>query len=248
MKNFILILAVVAAACGKVNVDNTDPQIELLTFNGQSAITSLNTGDAFNINMRITDNDELYEVLVKIENTTDASLPVSKKIIIFERFSELNSKVFERVLEVPTDSLNVAGDYEIQVQVVDRNGNSNSSFSSFRLYNPGQQAVVNIDSYTPAPVDNVIQIALGDSIIIAGNITDNTGIFQIKLSLNGTGTIHQQTIDLTDPDFVWWNFAWLPNTIIIPASAAVGDYELRMHITDIDGNATFFSQPVLVTD
>jgi uncharacterized membrane protein len=248
MKYALIFTILIAVSCGKVNVDNTDPQIELLTFNGQSAINELNTGDAFNIQMRITDNDELYEVLVKIENTTDASLPVSKKIIIFERFTELNSKVFERVLEVPTDSNNVSGDYEIQVQVVDRNGNANSSFSSFRLFNPGQQAVVNIDSYTPAPVDNVIQIAKGDSILIVGNITDNTGIFQIKLSLTGQGTIHQQTIDLTEPDFVWWNFEWLPNTIIIPASASAGNYELRMHITDMDGNATFFSQPVLVTE
>jgi len=248
MKYALIFAAILAVSCGKVNVDNTDPVIEILTFNGQQSIESLNTGDPFNINMRFTDNDELFEVLVKIENKTDASLPVSKKILIFQRFEEIKSKVFEQQISVETDSMNVSGDYEIMVRVVDRNGNTDSRMSNFRLYNPGQQPVVNINSYVPAAVDGVIQIAKGDSIMVSGNITDNTGIFQIRISVIGPSTIHQQTIDLTVPNFVWWNFEWLPNTIIVPTSATVGNYELRMHITDVDGNATFFSQPVLVSD
>lgn len=248
MKYVLIFIALLAISCGKVNVDDTNPVMEVLTFNGQQSISSLNTGDPLDINMRFTDNDELYEVLVKIENITDANLPVSKKVLVFQRYEEIKSSVFEQQLSVSTDSSNVSGDYEIMVRVVDRNGNTDSRMSNFRLYNPGQQPVVNIDSFDPASIDGVIQISKGDSILVSGNITDNTGIVQIKISVAGPSTIHQQTIDLAEPDFVWWNFVWLPNTILIPTSAAVGNYELRMHITDLDGNATFFSQPVLVTD
>jgi hypothetical protein len=248
MKYALLFFVLLAVSCGKINVDDTNPVMEVLTFNGQQSISSLNTGDPLNINMRFTDNDELYEVLVKIENITDANLPVDKKILVFQRYEEIKSSVFEQQLSVETDSANVSGDYEIMVRVVDRNGNTDSRMSNFRLYNPGQQPVVNIDSFDPAAADDVIQIAKGDSIMVFGNIADNTGIVQIRISVTGPSTIHQQTIDLNEPDFVWWNFEWLPNTILIPLSAAVGDYELRMHITDMDGNATFYSQPVLVTD
>jgi hypothetical protein len=248
MKYALIFSVLLAVSCGKVNVDNTDPVMEVLTFNGQQSISSLNTGDPFNIFMRFTDNDELFEVLVKIENITDAGLPVSKKILVFKRYEEIKSKVFEENLSVETDSVNVSGDYEIIVRVVDSNGNMDSRMSNFRLYNPGQQPVVNIDSFDPAAIDDVIQISKGDSIMVFGNITDNTGIVQIRISVTGANTIHQQIIDLTEPDFTWWNFEWLPNTILIPLSAAVGDYELRMHITDVDGNATFYSKGVVVVE
>lgn len=248
MKYALIFIALIAISCGKVNVDDTNPVMEVLTFNGEQSISSLNTGDPLNINMRFTDNDELYEVLVKIENITDANLPVDKKILVFQRYEEIKSSVFEQQLSVDTDSANVSGDYEIMVRVVDRNGNTDSRMSNFRLFNPGQQPVVNINSFDPAAVDGAIQISKGDSIMVSGNISDNTGIVQIKISVSGPGTIHQQTIDLTEPNFVWWNFEWLPNTILIPTSASVGSYELRMHITDVDGNATFYSHPVLVTE
>lgn len=244
MNKLLYGLILLIAGCAKVNVDNANPEFKLLTFNGQETISSLNVTDPLVIDMHITDNDELYEVLVKIENTTNPNLPVDKSILAFERFEDLQTTSFIRQLSISTDSENVSGDYEIAVRAVDANGNTDSRYLNFRLYNPGEQPEITINAYDPVEVNQTISIARGDSILINGFTADNTDIQEISVSLVGATTLFQQAFD-PGVEVTYWDFAWLA-PILIPVNAAVGDYTLKYKITDVDGNSTFLETAVQV--
>src|SRR5690554_778665 len=99
MKPFpAMILLLFFCSCGKVSVDNTDPSIEVLLLNNQESLSDITVGTTINIELYITDNEELVEVVVRIMNVSNSALSQSDKLLHFSSYGNIDSKQFGEVI------------------------------------------------------------------------------------------------------------------------------------------------------
>ena len=232
-------------SCEKVSVDNTDPEIEVLLFNGSESLEEIFVDSELNIELFITDNEQLQEVLIKIENVSNDNLTDAQKLLDLIVFSDIDSKQFGQTVAVEMDSEDRAGRYQLLLQVVDANGNVDSRLMEFVLLNPEEQPYFEINSYTPPVVDGVITMTSGDSLVVDGWIVDDVGLGFIQVGLTGPETIFYNEVPINDPGFTGYAFAWMQKPKVYPDNA-IGDYDYTITVTDSDGHMTFFSQPVQI--
>lgn len=243
MKPFpAMILLLFFCSCGKVSVDNTDPSIEVLLLNNQESLSDITVGTTINIELYITDNEELVEVVVRIMNVSNSALSQSDKLLHFSSYGNIDSKQFGEVIAVSTNDTHLAGRYELLVQVVDANGNADSRVEEFILLNPTEQPEIEINEFVPPAVDGVILMHPGDSLITQGWISDNIGLVTFKVALTGPQTIHSEQVNT---DFMAFAFEWLGKPHI-PQNVVTGNYSFNVEATDTDGHMTFYSHPVII--
>ncbi len=244
MKIFpIIILLLFFCSCGKVSVDNTDPSIEVFLLNNQETLSSITVGTTLNMELYVTDNEELVEVVVRIMNVSNSALSQTDKLLHFSSYGDIDSKQFGEVIAVTTDETDLAGKYEILVQVVDANGNADSRIREFVLLNPGEQPQVAINSYSPPPENGIITLNPGDSLVVDGWITDNYGLAKFIVTLSGPQQLYNENEEIQEPDFLSYGFQYLP-VPQIPLEVEIGSYFFRVEATDVDGHMTFYAQPV----
>ena len=65
---FTLLAALLLVSCAKFSIDNTDPEIEVLLSDGQGSLAGMNAGSTATLDLFVSDDENLYEVLVKLEN------------------------------------------------------------------------------------------------------------------------------------------------------------------------------------
>ncbi len=241
----LLLLLLLYCGCGKVSVDNTDPSVEVFLLNNQETLNSLTVGTTLNIELYITDNEELVEVVVRILNTSNSALSQTDKLLHFSSYGEIDSKQFGKLISIPTDVTDLAGKYEILIQVVDGNGNADSRVQEFTLLNPEEQPQIDINGFNPPEVDGIIYMNPGDSLVIDGWIIDNTGLSEIEITLSGPQNLHNENVVIEEPEFLSYGFQYLA-VPKIPDEAETGEYLLRAVVKDVDGHMIFYSQDVQV--
>lgn len=239
------ILILLLTACDKTSIDNTDPNIEVFKINGADQIHTHTVGSNLHLELHITDNEKLQEVLIKIENVSNGALSQSQKLLHFQTFGNIDSKTLSEVVEVQVGEDKIAGWYHIQLQVVDANGNVDTDSKEFVLLNPAEQPQVMINGYTPPLVDGLIIMHPGDSLIIDGAITDNVELANFTVSLTGPQNLHNDPVN--EPGFISYSFDWLGKPKV-PIDVMPGDYSFNVDVTDVDGHMTFFAQPVKITE
>jgi len=242
---FLLSLLVFFSSCKKVSLDDTDPEIEVFLFNGSDTPEEISVDSEINIELFITDNEELQEVLIKIENISNDNLSDADKLLDLIVFSDIGSKQFSETVEVELNDQDKAGRYQVLLQVVDANGNVDSRFVEFVLLNPAEQPYLEINSYTPPEIEGVITMTAGDSLIVDGWINDDVGLGLIQIGLTGPETVFYTQVPINDPGFLGYSFAWIQKPKVY-ADNTIGDYDYTVTVTDSDGHMSFFSQPVRI--
>lgn len=245
MKRVWIFLVVFAVSCGKVSVDNEDPVIAVYRLNGAGSLETLTVGEDLDIELFITDNEDLQEVLVKIENVSNDDLPQSAKLLNLSVFSGIGSGEFSQTITISTDSTDLAARYNILLQVVDANGNADNRMDDFVLLNPGQQPSVDITSFDPPAVDGIVTLSAGDSLTVNGAINDNTGLSGVEVNLSGPENLYAEQPILGEPAPLTFAFDALPKPMV-PESVTAGDYTYSVTVTDNDGHMTFYSQAVVI--
>lgn len=246
MKNpAILILILLLSGCGKTSIDNTDPNIEVFLINGADQINTHTVGSNLTLELYITDNEQLQEVVIKIENISNGALSQSQKLLHFQVFGDINSKTFSEVISVPSGDEKIAGRYKIQLQVVDANGNVDTSSKEFVLLNPSEQPEVIINGYTPPKVDGLITMHPGDTLFVDGAISDSVGLANFTVSLTGPQNLHNDPVTINESNFTNYDFLYLGNPVV-PQEVITGDYSFNVEVTDVDGHMNFFVQPVKI--
>src|SRR5690554_1805539 len=121
MKKIVVFLAVLAlwTGCNKLSVDNEDPEIEVFLINGSESITQYTAGNPLEVEMYITDNEELWEAVLRLDNLSNDDLPDGLKRPYFNIFSEIESKQWGETVSISTDETLRAGYYRLMLQVVD---------------------------------------------------------------------------------------------------------------------------------
>lgn len=231
--------------CGKISVDNEDPKIEVFLINGQGSIESAQAGQSLQLELFITDNEKLAEVLVRLENMSNTALTATERMAFFEVFSDINAKEFSRVIDISLSESILAGRYRLMVQVADANGNSQSKVEEFVIFNTPEEPEIMISSFLPPATGGVLQLAAGDSLMINGYISDASGIDRFRVQITGASGLHNQLVEIEESDFTFYDFNWL-GAIQISGNAAPGSYSLQIDATDNDGHMSFFSHPVQV--
>lgn len=246
MKNpAILILILLLSGCGKTSIDNTDPNIEVFLINGTDQINTHTVGSNLNIELYITDNEQLQEVVIKIENISNGALSQAQKLLHFQVFGDIDSKTFSEVISVPSGEEKIAGRYQILLQVVDANGNVDTSNKEFVLLNPSEQPEVIINGYTPPEVDGLITLHPSDTLFVNGVITDSIGLANFTVSLTGPQNLHNDPVTINEADFTHYDFLYLGNPVV-PQDAIPGDYSFNVEVTNVGGHMIFFAQPVKI--
>lgn len=231
--------------CGKVSVDNEDPQIEVFLINGQSSIASAHAGQTLQLELFITDNERLAEILVRLENMSNTALTATEKMIFFEVFSDINAKEFSEVLSMSLSEDVLAGRYRLMVQVADANGNSQSRVEEFRIFNTSEEPEIMVSSFVPAASGGVLNLAPGDSLMINGYISDVSGIDEFRVQITGASSLYNQLVEIEESDFTFYDLEWL-GAIQISANANPGNYTLSIDVRDNDGHMSFYSHPLQV--
>lgn len=244
-KMFIIAAALIASACGKLTVDNEDPKIEVLLLNGESQIDHHTAGNTLSVEVYVTDNEELVEVMVRIQNISNGDLNQVQKLLHFQSFGDIESKTFGETIEISTNDADLAGRYELLLQVADANGNVDTRTSQFVLLNPDEQPQVEINNYVPPAENGVVNLYGGDSLIINGWVTDNTGLTGFIVSLNGPQNIHHEQVNVNEPGFTGYSFDWVARPKV-PENAASGDYVFSVTATDEHGHMTFYNHSVWI--
>lgn len=245
--NYLILFcgALLAASCGKLSVDDTDPEIEVFALNGSDQLNELVVPSTLSLDVLITDDEQLQEVLVRVDNISNPELSDELKRLYFQIFANIEGRHFEEVVYIGTDSTTRAGFYELRLQVTDANGNSNSRVRQFVIRNTEEQPQVNVTGFSAPVVNNAAVINTGDSLSIEGMITDNIQLDRFTVELNGPQNIHNHTELLDDAFYTEYNFDSL-GAIQIPENTQTGDYTYSLTVTDTDGHMTFYTHPVLV--
>lgn len=234
-----------AASCGKLSVDDTDPEIEVFALNGSDQIDELVVPATLSLDVLITDNEQLQEVLVRVDNISNPELSDDLKRLYFQIFGSLEGTHFQEVIHIGTDSTTRAGFYELRLQVTDANGNSNSRVRQFVIRNTEEQPQVSVTGFSAPVVNNAVVLNTGDSLTLEGAITDNIQLDRFMVELNGPQIIHSDTVALDDAVYTEYNFDWL-GAIQIPVNAQTGDYTYSITATDTDGHMTFYTHAAVV--
>ncbi len=246
MKNLIIIAVVlIATSCGKFSVDNTDPKIEVFRINGQLQIETHTVGEALTIEITVSDNEKLQEVMIRIQNVSNSSLNQVEKLLHYQPFFDIDSKHFTETISIPTSTADLAGRYEVLLQVGDANGNVDTRTTEFVLHNPDEQPHVDISSFVPPAENGVVYLAAGDSLVINGSVNDNSALAQFIVSLSGPQNLHYDQVQINEPEFTNYSFDWLGKPQV-PWNVAAGDYVFAVTATDEQGHMTFYRHRVRI--
>lgn len=247
MKALLLVLAAAFfVSCAKFSVDNTDPEIEVLLIDGQGSITGMNAGESVALELFVSDDENLYEVLVKFENISNLSLTPAQSVVFIQVFTGIDAKQFSETIQLTTDPEDLAGKYRLLVQVVDLNGNADSRVLEWSLFNPGNQPEINVTGFYPTLSGETLIVQAGDSLKIYGDISDASGINQFTVSLSGQSVLSNQIVDLEGGDFQFYDLNWF-GAIQISESAMSGNYNLNISASDTEGHMSFYEQSVAVS-
>jgi hypothetical protein len=198
------------------------------------------------LDLFVSDDENLYEVLVKLENISNLSLTPAQSVIFIQVFTGIDAKQFSETIQLTTDSEDLAGKYRLLVQAVDLNGNADSRVVEWPLFNPGKQPEINITGFNLPLSEETLSAQAGDSLKIYGDISDVTGIDRFTVALTGQSTLANQVVDLEGNDFQFYDLNWF-GAIQISGSAMPGNYNLNISATDMDGHMSFFEQGVVIT-
>lgn len=240
-----LLFFTLAAGCGKISVDGTDPEIGSFLLNGSETLGTVSAGENITIAFQIKDNEALQEVLLKIVNSGNSELSEADKLLHFQVFTDIDSKNFSETVTVETNPTDLAGRYTLLLQVVDQNGNANNRSLDFILLNEAEQPAVQISGFTPPVQNGVITMNHGDSLVVSGAFVDNTGLAKLSVVLTGPTTLHNDDVTIWEADVLFFDFAWMSKPKV-STDAPTGNYEFQATATDYAGHMTYYTQPVVV--
>ncbi len=242
---FLFCVALLAAGCGKLSVDNTDPEIEVFALNGSDQLDELVVPATLSLDVLISDDEQLQEVLVRVDNISNPALSDELKRLYFQIFGNIEGRFFEEMIYIGTDSETRAGLYELRLQVTDANGNANSRVRQFVIRNAEEQPQVNVTGFSAPVIDDAVVLNTDGSLTLEGAITDNNALAQFTVELSGAQNLHSETEVLDDAVYTDYDLGWL-GAIQIPANALLGDYTYSVTAIDSDGHMTFYTQAVVV--
>lgn len=241
---FVLIFFI-GVGCKKLSVDNEDPVVEVFLINGSESIAQFTAGSALNVEMYITDNEELLEAVLRLDNISNPNLPDALKRPYFNIFADIESKQWGETVTISTDETLRAGRYRLMLQVVDANGNSNSAVMEFTVNNPAFEPRVEIDGFLPPAVDGVVYLNPGDSMVTQGWILDDAGLAWFSVKLTGPQNLYNEIIEISEPDFTGYSFAWLAN-VFTNENTLAGDYLYSIEVLNNEGHMVYHTQTVVI--
>ena len=239
----LLALAFVACTDEDDEVQDTvKPQINKVTINEKDHDIQVTSGTEMHIDAELSDNEELRELKIDIHDVFDGHEHGKKaewEQVMVIPLSGKTQDLHEHV-DVPASA--TAGAYHAVFRVLDAEGNEGDFVElNFTLVN-GNEPQFNISSPNLA---NHLDYAPGDTIFLVGTVTDDKDLVEVKVKIEekheghdhhkkAEAALFEEEIELTgkaDTSFDLSNF-----TIALPASAPLGEYEIKIEAIDSDGN------------
>lgn len=241
MKRTILILMTAAAlvACKKDKEDSTKPVINAVKVNGAVAEEhDVDAGSTLVLEITTSDNNALNQLKVNIHGADDGhthgggpgeSVEPNVGTWSETRIFDLDGKSDVRTVsfEVPTT---IAGHWHVEVALIDDDGNEADEYVT-TLHVENSYFPVITFSTTPAAVDGEITMAVNESVLLDGSVSDPDGLASIHFELESeAGAViweyEAPSVSGTSMDF-----------IAQPAGpiTEAGEYHLHVHATDNAG-------------
>ena len=253
-RSLLLLLAVVSLAffgCKKEDPDTEKPVITSATVNGVDHDIEVNAGATAAFQLTITDNKNLKQW--KLDMHDDFDSHSHGKTLVNTPFSTINIYEISGTSVTSNQTITIAADaasgpYHAVLTALDAEGNeSNFVELEINVVQTGQPVI----TVTNPDLSAENHLHHGDTIHMAGTITDDVDLEEILISLEeggahahgktGEAPLYEQEWDLTGSSDTSWDFSTLVSEgkeIIIPAGAETGTYELVIVAKDSDGNYT----------
>jgi uncharacterized membrane protein len=246
MKKYWLysLLALAAVACTDDDnevEDTVKPQINKVTINEADHDIQVTAGTEMHIDADLSDNEELRELKIDIHDVFDGHEHGKRaeweEVILVDLSGK--TQTLHKDVDVPASA--TAGAYHAVFRVLDLEGNEGDFVElNFTLVN-GNEPQFAISS--PDFSDH-LDYAPGETIAMVGTVTDDVDLEEVKIEIyeeghdhshkKSEGPLFEQDFDLdgsADTSFDLSNF-----TIVIPADAEFGHYEIELKALDSDGN------------
>lgn len=237
-----LLMAVLLLACRKDSDDETDPQVVTFEVDGMTSDVSIAAGQTYQIHVAFTDNEALQQCRIHIydlfKNNTEYSL---LRVYDLQGTSDELTLTFD----MPSDAS--SGPYELEVVVVDANGNSSEAMIlPIAVTQSGQPVVV----ITAPDVSQVLYYNEGDTLQISGTATDDEDLETITYTIEDDG-VNLLSYAASYPDSVVTTFdlAQLATDslwMIIPSSTSGDTLEFHITAADSTGNYTRSGTTLLI--
>lgn len=247
----LLALAFTLFSCKKE--DTAAPTISNVLVNEASSDIEIAAGTEVHFDATFADNEDLKEFKLDVHNNFDlhdhgktANVRFSHQQIF--SISGKSSTVHEH-FDVPSDAS--AGPYHFILKALDQEGNeSTPSELSIVITQPGQ-AAINVTSHD---FSSEVTVDAGDTLVLAGTITDDVDIQKITIIVEehgdhshgkvASGEVFEAEFDLPGASDTSWDFSALAGQHIIFPTGEHGDYELIILVEDSDDNHTIMEGEV----
>jgi hypothetical protein len=252
----LLIILLSAGGCKKP--DTEKPVINTFLINQEQHEVKVPASSTIVLEATFTDNDNLKTYKVDIHDGFDGH--GHGKTNNYQRFSYQNAFPIEGTNAEETQEIDLpqnaaAGPYHCILRVLDDAGNEGQFAEIDLLVTNNGQAAVQI---TSPDFSGEVQVAKGSQLTLQGAITDDIDIEEIYVTLgpeaedhgkrSQASLLYEGLFELPGPADESWDFAELNNNkpIDIPAGAEAGHYQLKIAVTDSDGNMTIWEGGVEV--
>ncbi len=144
--SFALLAGIVLCSCGeKETIDNEKPSFKSVKINTVEQInatteTEVVTNEEFKIDIDVADNIDLSQLKVEIHENFDGHNHAKIAVLDTFAFNEIHTitgKNATKSLNIWTNTTDIAnGDYHLELQVLDKSGNSTEYVVPFEITTP----------------------------------------------------------------------------------------------------------------
>lgn len=242
----LLFIALIFSACSEEDVDVTDPTVSNILLNDLSEDIQVNPGSTMHFDAVFSDDVRLGEFKVDIHDNFDGhghgrilSTVAWDTTFIVELIGK--TQTVHEDIEIPANA--ATGPYHFNLQYFDDAGNEGELMTiEFEIVDPAAQPSIIITSPSP---DAEYETTPGASFTLMATVADPDGLDEIHVELMEADEDHDHG-RLTSEEALWekeWDLSGesltemsIEESIMIPASAELGHYELKIKAKDKEGN------------
>lgn len=236
----------IACAKSESTADNI-PTITLVKVNGSSdSVHELMAGDTLNMTVKAIDDDGVSQIKIDIHGANDGhhhgKMATIDWTYVVVKNTYGNDVTLNEQTVIPADAK--SGYYHMIFRAIDTYGNESAFVEQDLILHSASEPniVFTAPNWSSIPVYNS-----GDTISLAGSITDDDGIAEIVYRV--IREIDNTEILQGDMDFTATTSADIssfPGKLILPLGMSMGGYHFHLQVLDEEGNlATFEGEFVI---
>lgn len=223
-------LLLISVACNKISDDEVDPEIASFII----ADTRLEVEELLEIEVEVTDNEDLGQLRLRVEEAFSKSFGHWKmtRIDNISGTSYFDTYAFE----VPDSAL--AGYYAVSLQVADERGNgSPDSVQYISIIRDDQAPTLNNFETKPAfDAQNTLELAFGDTLSFSGMAYDADSLSMVEIIIQDVSATNLQTFTYQIGDTTQtFDFGLSADSVFFNTNTYIPT-QLLIKVTDTEGH------------